>query len=538
MCEFIVNWSVCSLTERGNQLTENDISSSLVKMFLSDIGSNIQDFRNPRQLYENMRLVRRWGDEPQGGGLVPKYLVPRNVALLFFSETPSKYFQGAKTSISMYDQNKNFTYEIKYEGPIDQQINHTLEYILKETKDQAEESLAYVLYPRKALREAVVNAFYHRGYEPEHADPVKVRIYPTHIDIISYPGPHPSLKPEHFLENGDMPPVKTRNRRVGGFLVERKLAEEKGTGVRTIFQSMKENGNYTPDFQFDETYFRVRLPGHPKFMVRDIIKTVNNLCASGAKRKAVEMLLGFLNGNPQIRHNSLLFKLMELHDHDKNHPNVQPYKEHFSQRLERRLTLSLALQEWSKSSAVDIEAGAEIIRKLVEDDADADDLRVVKEIAVGFCQEKCENSPEGKHRALDNNRKAHQLFDAMGKVTKTDAYLSFQFACCKFNLFRYNTAKKSPRDRKELSTSLTEAEVCVNDAIQLTSEENTKHLANQYRQLGYIHSQLLVMKKSTHKDVIDNLDKARFYNPEIHFSEFLVHQDCRSRYKQTRSPDQ
>lgn len=232
---------------------------------------------------------------------------------------------------------------------------------------------------------------------------------------------------------------------------------------------------------------------------------------------------------------------MELHDHNKNHPNVQPYKEHFSQHLDRRLTSSLELLEWSRSATLtelNIEAGAEIIMELVKEDADADDLQIAKEIAVAFCQERCENSTEGKKRALDNHRKAHQLFDAMGKVTKTDAYLSFQFACCKFNLFRYNTAKRSPRDRKELSTSLTEAEVCVNDAIQLTSEENTKHLANQYRQLGYIHSQLLVMKKSTHKDVIDNLDKARSYNPEIHFSEFLVHQDCRSRYKQTRSPDE
>ena len=486
-----------------------------------------------------MRLVRSFGDKQQGGKLV-KCLVPRNVALLFFNETPSDYFPGAKTEVTIYDQDKNIAHEDEYVGPIDQQVSDTLEYILRETKDKEEESLAYVLYPRKALREAVVNAFYHRGYETEHSDPVKVRIYPTHIDIISYPGPHPSLKPEHFMEDSDMPPVKTRNRRVGEFLVKRKLAEEKGTGVRTIFRSMKENGNYTPDFQFDETYFRVRLPGHPKFMVRGILKTVNNLCASGAKQKAVEMLLGFLKRNPQIRHNSLLLKLMELHDHNKNHPNVQPYKEHFSQRLERRLTLSLALQEWSKSSslpALNIEAGAEIIRELVEEDADADDLQIAKQIAVAFFQEKCENSPEGKERALDNYRKAHQLFDAMGKVIKTDAYLSFQFACCKFNLFMKNTAKKSPRERKELSSSLTEAEVCVNDAVQLTSEENTKHLAYQYRQLGYIHSQLLGMKKSTHKDVIDNLDKARFYNPEIRFNGLLVHQDCRSRYKQT-SPDE
>ena len=481
-----------------------------------------------------MRLVRSFGDKEQRGRLV-KCLVPRNVALLFFNETPSEYFPGAKTDIAIYDQNKNIAHEVEYVGPIDKQVSNTLEYILRETKDKEEESLAYVLYPRKALREAVVNAFYHRGYEPEHPDPVKVRIYPTHIDIISYPGPHPSLKPEHFVEDGDMPPVKTRNKRVGGFLVKRKLAEEKGTGVRTIFRSMKENGNYTPAFQFDESYFRVRLPGHPKFMVRDLLKTVNKLCANGAKQKAVEKLQGFLKENPEIRHNSLLLKLMELHDHDKDHPNIQPYKKHLSQRLERRLILSSKLEGWSKSSspaALNISIGVDIIRQLVEEDADADDLQIAKQIAVAFCQERCENSPEGRELALENNQKAHQLFDAMGSVIKTDAYLSFQYACCKFTLFRLNSAKKSPRERKDLAFYLTEAEVCVNDAVQLTSEENTKHLANQYRELGYIHSQLFFMKKSTNKDVIDNYNKARSYNPEIHFNEVLVPPEFRSWFKQ------
>ena len=122
-----------------------------------------------------MRLVRNFGDKQQGGKLV-KCLVPRNVALLFFNETPSDYFPGAKTEVTIYDQDKKIAHEDEYVGPIDQQVSDTLEYILRETKDKEEESLAYVLYPRKALREAVVNAFYHRGYETEHSDPVTVRL--------------------------------------------------------------------------------------------------------------------------------------------------------------------------------------------------------------------------------------------------------------------------------------------------------------------------------------------------------------------------
>ena len=40
-----------------------------------------------------------------------KCLVPRNVALLFFNETPSDYFPGAKTEVTIYDQDKKIAHE-------------------------------------------------------------------------------------------------------------------------------------------------------------------------------------------------------------------------------------------------------------------------------------------------------------------------------------------------------------------------------------------------------------------------------------------
>lgn len=520
-------------TEKGKELSEDDIDPSLVKDFLRDIGSKIgnQDLDNPRQLYENMKLVRSMGDREEEGKLV-NVLVPRNVALLFFNRAPDEYFRGAKTEITIYDADKEVMEDLKKTGPIDQQIKDTLEYILATTKE--EESPTFVEYPRRAVREAVVNAFYHRGYEPEHSDHVKVRIYPSHIDIISYPGPHQSLQPTHFLEDSDMPPVKTRNRRVGGFLVERMLAEEKGTGVRTIFRSMKHNGNFMPAFQFDETYFCVRLPRHPKFMVRELLKTTNQLCAGGEKRKAVDQLLGFLAKHPEIRYDSLFQKLIELHDNDKNHPNVQQYAEFITERLERRVDLASELRKWAElykrsEKPLDVvSAGVHIVECLVKEDATSDDLQKVTDIAIAAI----ECSIEDRDLRLQANQIAHQLFQAMGKVTKTDAFVSFQYACCKFNLYRLNTrGSRGPRARKELSSYLRDAEVCVNDALQLTSEEKTKHLARQHRQLGYIHSQLRGIKMSTIKDVIDDYDKARVYNPEIHISQLFVPAEFSTRYK-------
>ena len=265
-----------------------------MKKFLKDIGSKIQhqDLAHPRQLYKNMKLVQVMTHTVKEGKLIEK-LVPRNVSLLFFSQTPEEYFRGAQTDIAIYNADGEVTKDMKIKGPIDHQINEVVDFILMTTKD--EELPSFVQYPKKALLEAVVNAFYHRGYEPNHCDPVKVRIHTTHIDIISYPGPHPSLKPSHFLENSELPPVSTRNRRIGEFLVMKKLAEDKGTGVRTIFRSMKQNGNSTPVFQFDETYFFVRLPRHPI--------------------------------------------VIELHDNDKNHPKVEKWKEFVTDHLEEKATL-------------------------------------------------------------------------------------------------------------------------------------------------------------------------------------------------------
>lgn len=504
-----------------------------MKKFLKDIGSDIQDqdFDNPRQLYENMRLVRPMGDREEGGKLV-KVFVPRNVALLFFNRTPDEFFQGAKTEITVYHDNEVIE-DIKKTGPIDQQINVTLEYILANTKE--EQSPTFVEYPRKAVREAVVNAFYHRGYEPEHNNPVKVRIYPTHIDIISYPGSHQSLEPAHFLEGSDMPPVKTRNRRVGQFLVQRMLAEEKGTGVRTIFRSMKRNGNFTPQFQFDETYFRVRLPRHPKFMVRELLTTTNQLTAKGEKKEAVDQLLGFLKKYPEIRDESLFEKLIKLHNNDRNHPNVQQYDAFITERLERRVCLASELYKWSEEP-LDVSCGVEIIQSLVKEGATSDHYALQKAIEIAVVN--LDESDQDRKPTLLGSQKAHQLFQAMGEVTKTDAYVAFQYARCKYNLYRLNTKGKGVRERRELSSYLKEAEVCLNDAIQLTSEENTNHKARQYRQLGYIHSLLLGIKRSTIKDVIDYFDKARYFNPGIHINQMLVPPEFSTRYKEETSRTQ
>jgi ATP-dependent DNA helicase RecG len=124
-----------------------------------------------------------------------------------------------------------------------------------------------VAFPYEAMEEALVNAVYHRSYELR--EPIKVYLYPDRMEIISYPGPVAGIEMHHLQPDGIVPPVQSRNRRIGEFLKELDLAEGRGTGIPKIRRKMKENGSPEPKFEFDtgRTYFRVNLPAHPQYVV-------------------------------------------------------------------------------------------------------------------------------------------------------------------------------------------------------------------------------------------------------------------------------
>ena len=264
-----------------------------MKTFLKGIDSKLleHDDKDPVYQLDRLKLLRSIGDKRVGDMLKPVW-VPRNVALLFFHPAPHEFFRGARTEIALYTHD-DVTDEVPVTGPIDQQIDEVLSFILKKTKEEARHE--YVAYPERALREAVVNAFYHRSYEQCHCDPIKIHIKPNCIDVISYPGPNPTLKEEHFREGSEVPCVPSRNRRIADFLKDRKLAEGRFTGVRTIFKSMKQNKNPKPSFFFSSECFHVRLPGHPKYIAHSILRDVDNLCAKGEKEDAVHLLKKFLD---------------------------------------------------------------------------------------------------------------------------------------------------------------------------------------------------------------------------------------------------
>jgi ATP-dependent DNA helicase RecG len=102
-----------------------------------------------------------------------------------------------------------------------------------------------------------------------------------------------------------MPPVPARNRRIGEFLKELRLAEGRGTGLPKIFRAMRDNGSQEPSFDFDEerTYFRVTLPAHPEYIAISALRDAAHLKSLGNEAESfvrIEKAWGSLPSSPSL----------------------------------------------------------------------------------------------------------------------------------------------------------------------------------------------------------------------------------------------
>ena len=254
---------------RSLQAKLEDISPTLVRRFLHQVRSDILNAVPPvgdYDLYRKLRIV------------VPinSHEVPRNVGLLFFHEDPDYFFPGARIEVVRFrdDAGGDLMEERVFRGPLPEQIRSALEYLrnvggelVRKLGDRAEAERTFA-YPFEAMEEAVVNAVYHRGYDGP-PEPTKVYIYPDRIEIINYPGPVAGVRLEQLQQGQPGPVAPARNRRIGEFLKELRLAEARGTGIPKIRRKMKENGSPEPRFDFDDdrTYYRTILPVHPRHQI-------------------------------------------------------------------------------------------------------------------------------------------------------------------------------------------------------------------------------------------------------------------------------
>jgi ATP-dependent DNA helicase RecG len=225
----------------------------------------------------------------------PEHLRPINVGLMFFSLQPEKFFPYSQIEVVEFPNGEagDKIIEHTFKGPLDQQLTEALLYlnnnvvaetIVKNIEGGASER--YFNYPKDALKEALANAVYHKGYDSR--EPIEVRVLPDRIEFLSHPGADRSISIEG-LKNFRLASRRYRNRRIGEFLKELGLTEGRNTGVHKMLKTLKNNGSPAPLFETDEgrLYFMVTIYSRNSKHV-DFPKESSRQQKTQLRRKAVE----------------------------------------------------------------------------------------------------------------------------------------------------------------------------------------------------------------------------------------------------------
>ena len=134
----------------------------------------------------------------------------------------------------------------------------------------------------------------------DQPEPTKIYLYPSRMEVISYPGPVPGIEPRHLLPDAEVRAVPARNRRIGEFLKELGLAEGRLSGLPKVFEAMAANGSPAPRFEFDaqRTYFQAALPAHPEYGALSALRDAAHLRALGEQDEALRRLESAWVSNP------------------------------------------------------------------------------------------------------------------------------------------------------------------------------------------------------------------------------------------------
>ncbi|HFU75930.1 MAG TPA: AAA family ATPase, partial [Arcobacter sp.] len=201
----------------------SDLSLGLIRIFLQQVKSDLFNSALSMPFEDLVRAMQiaRGANE---------YLLPVNVGLLFFSDTPEKFFPYSWIEVNIYHDNvgDSFTEKV-FKGAVYQQLKEALSYIkssviqehVKKVENQAE-AIRFYNYPYSAIEEALANAVYHKNYELR--EPIEVNVRLDRIEILSYAGPMPPLSKDDFTKERIIA-RKYLNRRVGDFLRELHLTE-------------------------------------------------------------------------------------------------------------------------------------------------------------------------------------------------------------------------------------------------------------------------------------------------------------------------
>ena len=472
---------------RAQEAQVGDLREAKVREYLRDVESGLLDEPDERNVYRRMRLTM-WVNDHE---------VPRNAGLLFFARDPVEWFRGAKIEVVQFaaDRAGDVQEERTFGGGLVDQLRDCLNHLenlstyhLQKQHDRSRVR-GWVSYPMPALRETLVNAVYHRSYDVDQPEPTKVYLFPSRVEITSYPGPVPGIEARHLLPSAEIRPVPARNRRIGEFLKELGLAEGRLSGLRKVFQAMEANGSQPPRFDFDEqrTYFQATLPAHPEYAALSALRDAAHLRTLGEHREALRRVESAWASNPAsaVLASEMIRAYANSGEVERAEEVLDTFKAHGPESAVSHVTNTLI--------DVSVEAGDESrARRLLRQNRpsmfgqDAIDAAILA-------------------RRVRDSRAAHRYFERAGDAVYADPRALHEFAQTKLWLAR---EAQRQRQRESDRRFLTEARTLLERVLQLDASP-ARH-AWAWRDLA----RTLHGLKAPHRDVEEAYQRAMELLPD------------------------
>lgn len=233
--------------------TLNDLSLELFRLtYLPNAVSTEVIDENHRSVKEQLASLRFF-DLSQD--------CPTHAGILLFAKTPTQWLPGAYIQFLRIAGTK-LTDEVETEQVLDGDLLMVLRELdsLIKLHNQFQpifqtglREQIRSLYPILALRELLLNAVMHRGYEDSTA-PIRFYWFRDRIEIQNPGGLYGEVTPENFpRQNAYRNPVLAEAMKVLGYV------NKFGRGVLRAQESLTKNGNPLAEFQFEFNYFLVTI---------------------------------------------------------------------------------------------------------------------------------------------------------------------------------------------------------------------------------------------------------------------------------------
>ncbi|MCY4150505.1 MAG: DUF4062 domain-containing protein [Gammaproteobacteria bacterium] len=192
-------------------------------------------------------------------------LRPTIAGIVFLGKNPWIAYAQCQVLADVYRDTKVTAKPLaqaKLSGPITHVIRELLEFVDRNTVHPTRvvgiNNVELNEYPRRAVREALVNAFAHRNYE-DTSRKIRLEIFRDRL-VVSSPGYPPKPLTLAKLRRGNYESCR-RNPVIAECLSSLDIMEQRGTGFERIRSAMLDHGLSAHKLDQHDGYFKVILPG-------------------------------------------------------------------------------------------------------------------------------------------------------------------------------------------------------------------------------------------------------------------------------------